>query len=368
MSPTARRRPIKSSMCLDSRYANQPLPEATRLLFIPNGHGSKPQPGYVNAYDALRQQGELEAFACFALQEETAQTGLADAWGRLVAIAGEFQPTVMVIQHLGAAGLREADVVRLRESAPAAKLFYHDADPFGRSKPLPADARVLTTQADVVVGCGSSNFREVFERSGARAFAYSPHAYDPARFGKPWSQSQSRDFDVVAVVSRNHGRVPWRRMSGWRGRMELVDLLRKRFGGRFALFGRGWSSSSLGPVHYDQQEQAIRSAWVSANWDYFPQEAHYFSDRLPISLAAGVPHVTTRHPGYEELFPHTIGLHCVESPQAVVNRVESLLDLGEQQLLSEGLAAGDFAAAHMSQTMSARALMLRALESMPQDV
>jgi hypothetical protein len=360
------RRQLQSTICLDSDYANQALPAASRLLFVPNGTGSHPQPGYLNAYRGLLEQGELDGFTSFALQEETAQTGLVDAWDRLVAAAREFQPTMIVVQHLGSAGLKKSDVVRLRADAPTAKLVYYDPDPFGPSKPLPPDAQVLTSQADVTVGCGSSDFPRVFERAGARTFAYAPNAYDPARFGQPWSATTSRDFDVVVVASRNHGRIPWRRMPGWRGRLELVDTLRKRFGSRLALFGRGWGDrSSLGPVPYDDQQLAIRSAWVSANWDYFPGEAHYFSDRLPISMAAGVPHVTTRHPGYDDLFPSSIGLHSAESPEAIVRQVESLLELDQEELLRQGSAAAKFAASHLSQTTSARALLLRANHASP---
>jgi hypothetical protein len=365
MSPVTRR-PIQQLIWLDSHYANQPLPGRSRLFLVPNGTESDSQPGYLNAYRSLCEKGELDGFADFALQHEISRAGLTDAWDRLVVMARQFQPTIVIVQHLGSAGLKQSDVVQLREAAPAAKLVYYDPDPFGRSRPLPIDARVLIAQSDVAIGCGSSGFRNVFERSGARAFAYAPNAYDPGRFGKPWSASSSRDYDAVVIANRNHGNVPWRRMPGWRGRMELVDLLRKRFGGRFALFGRRWGSrSSLGPVPYDEQEQAIRSAWVSANWDYFPKEAHYFSDRLPISMAAGVPFVTTWHPGYDELFPSSIGLHAVDSPQGVVNRIECLLSLDEEQLLCQGAAAANFAAAHMSQTMSARALLLRALEVAP---
>jgi hypothetical protein len=205
-----------------------------------------------------------------------------------------------------------------------------------------------------------TDVRRSFVANGARRFLYAPSAYDDERFGSSWTPSAYREFDVVFIGNQNHSRLPWRRLPGAAGRVELVRLLQKRFGSKAGIFGRGWEGLGVqGPVSYSDQTAVLRSAWTSANWDYFPDEAAYFSDRLPISLAAGVSHVTTRHPGYLELFGDRPGLHLCDSPASVVATVEKLIAAGDVWLMRDGEAARQFAGDNMGQHRQARALLAR---------
>lgn len=121
---------------------------------------------------------------------------------------------------------------------------------------------------------------------------------------------------------------------------------------------------SSGSVPYDEQQEAIRSGWVSANWDYFQYESHYFSDRLPISLAAGVPHVTSDHDGYDDLFTGVRGLYRESSPAAIVQRVEQLLARGPEACIADGKATQRFANENMTQALSARAVLVRTVKAL----
>ncbi|MDX6253912.1 MAG: hypothetical protein QOJ11_246 [Frankiales bacterium] len=345
---------------LDSWYDSQPLPANLRLLFVPNGTEPDAQPGLRRGFEALLAAGELERYTAFPLQYEQQSARSSEVWERLIATARLDEPTVILIQHLGHGGLTPRILSDLRAAAPGATLAYHDMDPFGRGKPLPPDARLITGQADVVLGCGVTDFRQAFLRSGARRFLYAPHAYDDDRFGTAWTPSADRQFDVVFIANHNHSRLPWRRLPGAAGRVALVRLLQKRFGSKAGIFGRGWQGlGAQGPVAYSDQTAVLRSAWTSANWDYFPAEEAYFSDRLPISLAAGVSHVTTRHPGYLELFGERPGLHLCDSPESVVATVEKLIAAGEGWLIRDGEAARQFAWDNMGQHRQARALLAR---------
>src|SRR6202012_1118373 len=106
------------------------------------------------------------------------------------------------------------------------------------------------------------------------------------------------------------------------------------YGNEFALYGEGWrdSISARAPLPFGEQESAIRNSWVSVTWGHFDDYAFYFSDRLPISLAAGVPHVTTYQPGYEDLFAGCPGLYFAQSPDDAIAKVDWLLSKTKRQL------------------------------------
>ena len=91
--------------------------------------------------------------------------------------------------------------------------------------------------------------------------------------------------------------------------------MRRRFGAGFQLYGGGWPRGwTRGPIPYRSQAEVVRSARVMVNWDHYPCTADYASDRLPIALLAGRPHVTTAHPGMAWAPGEEVGLFQAKSP------------------------------------------------------
>ena len=140
------------------------------------------------------------------------------------------------------------------------------------------------------------------------------------------------------IANRNRGRIPGSAVPGaWR-RAQFAKLLERQYGSRFALYGHGWegNSSWRGPLAFDEQGEANRSAWVSASWDHFPSIANYTSNRAPISLASGVPHVSNYRPGFELMYPPGSGLFWAGSVRAVAEMVAVVLALPRDDLLALG--------------------------------
>jgi hypothetical protein len=126
--------------------------------------------------------------------------------------------------------------------------------------------------------------------------------------------------------------------------------------------GAGWPQGwSEGRIAYARQVDELRKERVSANWDHWPRIPDYTSDRLPISLIAGRPHVTTRHPGGEWLPGHDLGLFQELSPRLVHHRVRNLLEMDPAVTYQLGVAAHSWARHRVSHREAARYILTQVL-------
>ncbi len=321
-----------------------------RLLHLPNEESLSPQHlqiGSRRALEKLAQEGTLGAYRAFSFLHDFRQGGdPRTTWRKLHEAAQEFQPDIIYWQHVSDFPVTVEEIQRLKSITSNPRIVYHEADPYGWFvKRMGASIRTLLPLADLVIMSGTGQFFDIARSLGARTLLVAPQPFDSSRSGKPWHPTMNRKHDLVMIGSFGATKTPGRTLPGARRRRRLARILSKRFGQRFALYGNGWSGipSSRGPLPFDQQEETIRSAWLSVNWDHFDHVPYYFSNRLSISLAAGVPHVTCYHRGYEHMFAKCDGLYLVNSPNEVVETAEFLLSLPRSQLIELGVRASQFA-------------------------
>lgn len=275
-----------------------------RVLYVPNEAGDFRQLGFRGPLANLVASGQIAAAGVFALQWRILNGGDPEQHRQdLIRKISRFKPDLILMQHLGVTGLRDRHFRQMRRAADF-ELIYHEADPYSRYvHPLPRAARAAGRAADVVYTIGTGTFRKNFVRAGASDVRWSPHVFEPERYAfTPVIEDPSRPHDVVIVANRNTPR--FRGHPNWRDRIRFVELMQERFGERLAIYGRGWEGTGAkGSIDFSSQDKAIKSAWVSANWDHYANEPSYFSNRLPISLASGSIHATTKHPEYDKIFP-----------------------------------------------------------------
>ncbi|MEJ2578679.1 MAG: hypothetical protein P8Z68_06220 [Kineosporiaceae bacterium] len=303
-----------------------PLP---RIFYVPNEDGDFRQTGIRRPLADLQAAGLIGDVDVHSLQWRIRNGGDPESHRQeLLRRVRDFRPDVLLLQHVGATGLSRAHCTRLR-AAVDGTVVYHEADPYGRFRHrLPAAAREVGRVADVVFTVGSGRFRENFLRAGARDVRYAHHCFDPERFPRRRSDGSERRYDVVVVAHRNSPRIPLHGLPDWKNRIRFVTLLQERFAGRLGIYGRGWEGEgALGPIDFSRQDEAIRSGWVSANWDHYASEPDYFSNRLPISLAAGSIHATTRHVGYDALFDERYRDRVLHEPtqERLLDAIDDLL-------------------------------------------
>lgn len=299
-----------------------------RILYVPNESGDFRQLGFRRPLANLVGAGLIAEADVFSLQWRIRNGGDAEQHRQdLIERIRSFQPNFVLMQHLGSTGLTEKHFRAMRAAANF-EFVYHEADPYSRFlHPLPKSAQAAGRVADVTFTVGSGVFAENFRRAGSADVRWASHVFEPDRYEfVPVSVEPFREHDVVVVANRNSPR--FRGHPNWRDRIKFVSMLQDRFGDRLAIYGRGWTGvGAMGPVDFSKQNDAIRSAWVSANWDHYAEEPNYFSNRLPISLASGSIHATTWHRGYDSMFPDSTRAFLMhnKSRRGLLDEIEHFL-------------------------------------------
>ena len=335
----------------------------TRLLYLPDEGEIGDQAAPRRAFARLADEGRLAGYEAFSFLVEARSGGPDEAIAQLLALVDRFAPTVILWSHPGrfpvTAGLVEG--LRARPDRPVIAL--QDMDAYGQVRARPGKGtRTLARTADVVYLSGRGPLTRVFRRWGARHIRYAFAGVDTVRFGTPWTPSRERELDVVMIANRSRGRYPGTARPGARPRVHLAAELQRRHGDRFGLYGAGWDGfpSALGPVDFDRQTEINRRAWVSASWDHFPRIGSYCSNRVPISLLSGIPHVTNYNPGLDTIYPPGSGLFWVRSVRAVADTVDRIL----AETIDERLALGRYAEAFARRHRDQEELTVRLLEDL----
>jgi hypothetical protein len=322
-----------------------------RLLYVANEPVEGWQRGTRRALDQLVAAGTLDATTTVPLDLRTRQLGSFRAgMEQLCAAATDLQPELILWHHPARLPLTLDDVEMVRSACGNPVLALQEYDAWGApSKPLDAATRALATAADVVYLCALGPNEAEFRRAGAADVRYTPHTCEHARFAPPPGLRQDPRYDAVMLANNVRRRPFSSPIPGTAERRASVDRLRRQLGDRFGLFGSGWPrrQGSLGRAQFGDQGTVNRLGSVSLGWDHFPTYDFYFSDRLPIALASGVPHVTNRQPGYAELFPDSCGLFLADSVDEMVEMTLDLASLSPAELADIGEAATTFAREHL---------------------
>lgn len=327
-----------------------------RFLYLPNEVTEGDQVGPHLAFRDLLANGEFAALESYSYLVRRRQFSTHhDALNDLIRFADQFQPDVIFWQHVSESyPLDRSFFERVRRIASSPRIVWHDPDAYGRwIKPLDRVARLVIAESDVAVVKGLGYFAELVRRAGARKVIFAPESYDDQRFGNSWVPTRERSLDVVMIANLVClKRIPWLHLPGGRQRKRLAHLLHAAYGQRFAVYGagQGWKGAPFcrGSIAFDQQEATIRSAWISVNWSLFDDIPMYFSDRLPISMACGVAHITNQQPGFEHLLSGAQGIYFVHSPRDALDVADMLLSLPRERLIEMGEAAATFARCHLN--------------------
>jgi hypothetical protein len=323
------------------------------------------QAGGRAAFEAMAADGTIAALQIYSYRVERATFPTAAGFERsAVEAARAWVPDILFVQHLHGTDLTEALWRTLRQELPQTTLIYHDDDPFDRvARRVDRPTAAIAAAADLVLLSGLGRLARLFERHGARTIEYMPSCFAESRFARLDPARAEKTHDIVMIGNRGvRRRLKFVYVPGGRRREQLATRLSETFGQRFALYGGGWTqlASACGSVPFFEQERVIQSGRISANWDHFDTIEYYFSDRLPISLAAGVPHVTTRHVGYDRMFAGCPGLYPCDTVGDAIEMCRWLLSRPDEELLEEGLAARNWAFAHVEADIVFRRAFARA--------
>ena len=305
-----------------------------------NGH----QPGHREALASLLEEGRIEAFAWAAPLFIAKSKGGEGALREVLEVVRAMRPNVIIQDTPRGFPFTDEWFRALGDGNSRPILLFWEGDPWGRwSKPATPDVRLWWKNADVVFTVAIGRQRSYIERLGGQDVRFAPHTYDHIRFGAEEASEPPMNGDYTEVVVVAHwwgNRYFYSRLPGARQRYRLVRGLQKDTGIPLAIYGRNWNGrGTKGEVLDVKQAAAARNAFITANWDHFPDYPAYASNRLPIQLLAGRCHVTTLHPQMEWLPGPETGLFLEATVDAVINRVRELLARPREEVFELGLAA-----------------------------
>lgn len=340
--------------------------QPVKLLYLPNEGVRGDQYGPRAAFESMVKEGLLSDCHVFSYLCEARENGGDEkTLKRLYEVVNQFRPDIIIWQHIGRFPVTREFIEKLKSTDTRPTIAYQEGDVFGRWTKRPTVAmRELASAADVVFLVGLGELAKMFMKCGAKKILYAPHSVDTQRFGKPWEPSLSREYDVVMIGNRITSRIPFLRIPGACERERLALKLGELFGTRFAVFGKGWEGfpASQGPIPFQEQENVSRKAWLSISWDHFDKTPFYFSDRLPISLMSGVPHITNYQPGYENLFSNGQQLFFASSVGNAVDMVLYLLSKPRNYLIEFGQKAQEWTRGKLTSRIVYKDMVERILE------
>jgi len=112
-----------------------------------------------------------------------------------------------------------------------------------------------------------------------------------------------------------------------------VKALEQTYGASSAVYGSGWKGpSAKGPREFDEQQRLNAGSRIAAGIECL-FSPWYFSNRLPIALACGVPLIYRRNPGFDQVFGKGLAADARESsadadPKPLWRRVRPLISGG----------------------------------------
>lgn len=327
------------------------MPAPPRLLYLPNEPVLGWQTGPRRYFEEATESGELAAYEAFSFEFEAAKAPNDETvCRRIYEIAERFQPDIILWQHIANFRVSREFLRQLKTLTSQPTLVYHEADMYGSLRDIKTPSKsmkFLAAEADLTFVVGLGKWAAQLKTLGADDVRYAPHFYDPALFGSDWKPSSEREWDVVLIGNRVASRIPipGRAIPGATKREELAYQLHRSFGDRFGLFGRGWEKTGFchGALNFEDQEKVLRNSWLSVIWDHFDETPFYFSDRLPISLASGVLHMTNYHQGYDAIFSNGQNIVYCRSVRELVETAETLLAGPKENLVKIGTAGQEFA-------------------------
>lgn len=301
------------------------------------------QPGYYDGFERLAREGVLQWHRAVGYLGADGERGWKAMWDDAARAAEGADAIFLQFFHADMPDPSEG-IRRLRELPGRPLIFCSLGDPFGRwDHRVPRSMRVASALSEVTFLTGMGYVAGQLKRAGGSNLVLMPNGCCQARFAaEQQTGTEAPEFDVAFIGNRMTARNPVGHFFRTaRRRAEFVKVFTRRYGKRFALFGRGWEENPCwqGAVPYEAQLAAYGQAAVIAGGTPNGEHEYYTSDRLLIALASGVPVVDWAVPGVELLWRDGGGLRLAHSIAEMARLCDRLLELTPGERSKIGMAA-----------------------------
>ena len=334
-----------------------------RLLLLTNEGRPGGATGQIDGYELMVESGEIASCRAVSHKEGFDATS---AFQRVLESVRRIDYDVVVIWTPGLFPSTETQFTEIVRAINGRPVLYWEGDPWGRAgdkKPVTKQMSWWMSHSEIVFSIAVEPHFSIFKELGAKSIRHISQTYCHLKFTNeekypPTLDSLNGGVDF-SIMASNTARIPG--LTGSPGALRRWELVtRAHFESKYSsrLYGAKWPKGwSEGFLSYELQAQEIRKSKVNLNWDNFDKYEDYASDRLPIALLAGRPHVTTKHPGMLWLPNENIGLYQEKSPKKVLDRGKELLSIDPKIRFKLGLDAHNWVKNRLSHREAARYIM-----------
>lgn len=308
-----------------------------KLLSLLQGHRAEDQTGFHHSGARLVEEGFLQEYRAIPFLSADQQPPKNPVYDLIQKTVQEMKPDFVFFQHFHFYRLPDPTLLieALRRIVPQAVLFVSSGDSFGRwTRALPQSLVQASRACDITFLSGMGYVADDLAKRGGKRIALMPHGFCPVRF-PPVLGSQTTvrsEWDVVCVASNYQVKNPFSYLYRHKlARIREIQGLSRRYGKKFALFGRGWKGFKgwQGPLPFEKQGEIFRASRVVVGGHPGGSMDYYLSDREFIAMASGSPFVEFWTPRIEKLLRAEEHWHLYRSEGEMIQVVDRLLGAGQ---------------------------------------
>lgn len=330
--------------------------EKIRLLVLFQGNTLNDHPGYHDGFQKLQDEFILDAYCTIPYYGFTKEHGWEELWVEAERIIRLNCINAVFLHFFHDQNIPDPTkgIKRILACPSNPTIFTSLGDPYNiLLNPVPDSYKQSSILSDINFMTSMGRLANGLARQGTKNLIFMPHGVCQKRFSSSLDkENYNPDFDVVFVGSRILSRYIIG-SSSWYGfwRDKLVNLMTKRFGSRFALFGLNWAGnpSWRGPVPYDSQNETVRRSRVQIGGYPNSTNDYYTSDREFIALASGIPFVDYFVPGVECMFKDGKDWWLGKNFGEMLKHIENLLNISDNKRLEIGDRVRNEILAHHTQ-------------------
>ncbi|WP_327354646.1 glycosyltransferase family protein [Streptomyces sp. NBC_01304] len=283
--------------------------------------------------------------------------------GRLAHLSSHLRPDLVLVHTPQPLPWTAHEVAPLLRNLGSPPLVVWEGDAWGgRGKPLRERNVAWMRSAEAVFSVAHGPQAELLRKASGRPVHYVPNTV-PLAFAAP--EAQPVRPEGVALLGARMTYCGIELIRDDRERTELVRRLAATVPG-FSVYGKRWRGPyARGPVPYFEQQAAMRRALVTVGWNRYRGYPGFFSDRLPIAMASGRVHVSSRHPDLDWLPGPDDGLHLLDSPAEAADCVRALLTEDPRLLLDRAARMRRWVLDHLTETHALRHMLAPFLPAAP---
>jgi hypothetical protein len=319
-----------------------------KLLLLLNEARRGSHDDIYSALDELKKKGELAEYQVIpflAYINEGKSTS--EILQIINSILLKFQADLILWSHTNKLKFTKEKLSHFRRQYANAIMGYWDGDIYQSPyKKLPRNIIDLCKFCDIIFCQGFGSMTTKLKKAGCQDIRYVPAATSPQRF-KEAGKNRKLDYDVVMIGNNIIRKIPFLTMPGTRLRKQLVDRFYQEFGEKFAVFGAGWNGPFAKGIlpFVDQAKAYYRGRLIlGCNNLHAP---YYFSNRLPIALASGVPVLYHAEKGVDRIFPPDTPVWFENVDEAVI-KAKEMLRKSQDELDKIGKTACNWVNNHMT--------------------